>query len=82
MERWAKESEGGYVVKGYGDGLLMIKATNGRSGRCLFFTLDEEDPTLAIALLGYKKESDEAPKNLVAAARERRGRYVRSRGGR
>lgn len=59
----------------------LFKATNRTSGRCLFFTIAEEDPTLAVALLGYKKESDEAPKHLVKVARERRGRYLASRRG-
>ena len=79
MGRWASGLEGGFVVRDYGDGLLMIKATNRTAGRCLFFTLDENDSTLAIALLGYKKESNEAPKFLIATARERRRRYLDSR---
>lgn len=57
----------------------MIKAKNGTSGRCLFFTLDQDDPTIAVALLGYKKESGEAPKQIVQTARERKRRYLDSR---
>lgn len=54
----------------------MIKATNHTSGRCLFFTIDTEEPTKLVALLAYKKESDEAPESLIRTARERRGRYL------
>lgn len=79
MGRWAQRAEAGYVIKDYGDGILMIKATNGTSGRCLFFTIDEDEPTLAVALLGYKKEGTEAPKAVIQTARERRGRYIESR---
>lgn len=57
----------------------MIRDNGGHSGRCLFFTYDEEDRTLLIALLAYKKESGEAPKSLVRTARERRAQYIESR---
>lgn len=76
MERYAEGDDVGFEVKDYGDGLLMIKK-RGPAGRCLFFSHDSEEKLL-VALLAYKKESDEAPKNLLESARERRGRYLES----
>ncbi len=58
----------------------MIKATNSTSGRCLFFTPHREgDVETLVALMFYKKESDDAPSALLDAARERRGRYLGER---
>jgi len=76
MGRYGRSLDGGYVVRNYGGDLYMIKATNHTSGRCLFFTIDTEEPTKLVALLAYKKESDEAPESLIRTARERRGRYL------
>ena len=81
MQRYAKGDEAGFTVRDYGEGLLMIKK-DGLSGRCLFFTYDEIDPTRLVALLAYKKEGDEAPRHILDAARERRGRYIEAQTGR
>ena len=62
----------GYVVKGYGDGLMMVKDDSHGAGRCLFFTVREEAGVdVLVALLVYKKESEEAPKRVIDAARKR-----------
>lgn len=60
------ELPGGYKVRSYGDGLMMIKATNRTSGRCLFFSVVELDGVEVLtALLAYKKESSDAPLHLL-----------------
>ena len=79
MERYADGIDAGWTVKNYGDGLFMIKAKGQRNGRCLFFTIDEVEPRKLVALLFYKKESQDAPAHLVETARERRGIYLESR---
>lgn len=77
MGRYGGDLPGGFAIKSYGDGLYMIKSTNASSGRCLFFTIHRLGGVeRLVALLFYKKESDEAPTRLVAVARERRGRYL------
>jgi len=81
MQRFAQGDEAGFSLKDYGDDLFMLKK-KGRSGRSLFFTYDEMDGTKLVLLLAYKKESDEAPENLIRTARERRGRYIDKQKGR
>jgi phage-related protein len=78
MQRFAKGDDAGFTLKDYGDDLLMLKK-QGRSGRSLFFTYDEKDKTKLVLLLAYKKESGDAPDNLINTARERRGRYIERR---
>ncbi len=80
MQRFAQGDDAGFTVKDYGDDLFMLKK-KGRSGRSLFFTYDERDRTSLVLLLAYKKESDEAPPNLIRTARERRGHYLEKRKG-
>lgn len=61
----------GYVVRNYGDGLMMVKDDSHGAGRCLFFTIHEEAGVdVLVALLVYK-ESEEAPKRVIDAARRR-----------
>jgi len=72
MRAYEQELDIGFVVKEYGEGLLMIKAANRTAGRCLFFSVQELEGTEVLtALLIYKKESQEAPKHVVETARER-----------
>jgi len=78
MQRFAKGDDAGFTLKAYGDDLFVLKK-KGRSGRSLFFTYDEADRTSLVLLLAYKKESDEAPENLINTARERRGSYIARR---
>lgn len=62
----------------------MIKPNNQSQGRCLFFCVQSKmgpngDATEElIALLGYKKETQEAPANIIETARHRL-RRVRGR---
>lgn len=78
MQRFAQGDDAGFMLRAYGDDLLMLKK-KGRSGRSLFFTYDDKDNTKLVLLLAYKKESDEAPESLIRTARERRRRYIESR---
>lgn len=71
MERYGKGQNVGWVLKNYGDGLMMLKAKNRSAGRCLFFMISETDPARFVALLFYKKESDEAPAHIMETARQR-----------
>jgi len=76
MKAFRLEIEGSYKVKNYGGGLLMIKSSNRAQGRCLFFTLVESDDVeTLVALLAYKKESQEAPKQVIETARARLRRF-------
>jgi hypothetical protein len=80
MALYSREIAIGHVVKNYGNGLLMLKAANRSCGRCLFFAVEHSDETVLIALLAYKKGSNEVPANLLATARKRRQQYL-SQGG-
>ena len=72
MKAYAIDESSGYVVKSYGDRLMMIKDASHGQGRGLFFSVrvvgGEEVMTL---LLVYKKESREAPARVVETARRR-----------
>ena len=68
----------GYVIKHYGQGLMMLKASNRSQGRNLFFFSKRmDDPTSGetldqlVVVLIYKKESQEAPSRLIETARQR-----------
>lgn len=51
----------GYVIKSYGDGLMMIKPQNGR-GRCLFFTeVEVAGIRELVAPFGLQEGEPEAP---------------------
>lgn len=80
MERYAKGDEAGFVLKSYGEGLLMPKKDK-RSGRSLFFAYDPDERTTLVLLLAYKKEKDEVPAQLIDAARTRMRRYLEARRG-
>ncbi len=72
MKAYRQELDGGFTIKRYGDGLMMIKANNRSQGRCLFFSLKEDDGVEVLtALLAYKKETNEVPKRLLDTARDR-----------
>jgi hypothetical protein len=72
MKRYRLLQGIGYVVKNYGDGLMMIKPNSPSAGRCLFFIETQQgDVTILKALLAYKKESDEVPKHIESTARAR-----------
>jgi hypothetical protein len=72
MKAYQMKLPGGFLIKSYGDGLMMIKAANRTSGRCLFFSSAMEAGTeILTALLGYKKETDEVPKQVLDTARAR-----------
>ena len=72
MKAYAIEEPSGYVIKNYGEGLMMIKDASHGQGRGLFFSVrivgGEEVLTL---LLAYKKESQEAPARVIETARRR-----------
>ena len=60
----------GYVLKSYGNRLLMIKPKNGQ-GRCLFFCLNEKaGKQELVALLAYKKEGQKLPQRVKNLAME------------
>lgn len=71
MERYGKGQDVGWTVKDYGGGLSRLKARNQTAGRCLFAVRRERDTERLIALLFYKKETDEAPAALLDRARKR-----------
>jgi len=76
MAAYAEDLDIRYSVKNYGDDLMMLKASNGTSGRCLFFSRERiGDSEKLVALLFYKKESEEAPKRVIEAARARMIEY-------
>ena len=80
MERFAKDENVGWTIKNYGDGLHMLKAGNGTAGRCLFFVANQHRPPRLIALLFYKKESRDAPTNLLETARHRMKAFIEPEG--
>ena len=57
----------GYTVKDYGNGLKMVKGS--RQGRCLW--TEHESGLVMVAVLVYKKESEETPKHIMDTARSR-----------
>ena len=68
------------MVKNYGGGLYMIKDRSHGQGRCLYFTRmveaasegpNAEEIENLVALLFYKKESQEAPGRVLETARAR-----------
>jgi phage-related protein len=75
MSAYAQDLAVRYVVKSYGDGLKMVKASNGTAGRCLFFHESKSDSLICVAVLFYKKESDEIPQRLLSAAKARMNDY-------
>ena len=82
MGRYSEGDDVGFTIKDYDEGLLMLKKDR-RNGR-LLFSHDATTGPRPVSLLAYKKESQKAPQNLIATARERRGRWIeaRKRGGR
>ncbi len=76
MKLYANDAGVGYIVKSYGDGLMMIKPKESQ-GRCLFFTVIEnsERQTL-VAILAYKKEGQKLPERVRKLAQERIKRYM------
>ena len=75
MSAYAQDLPIRYVVKPYGDGLMMIKASNGTAGRCLFFHDSESGALICVAVLFYKKESDEVPQRILSTAKARMNEY-------
>lgn len=72
MLAFRKAQGSGYVVKNYGDGLLMLKDDSKGQGRCLFFSIRKQgDEEVLTALVVYKKESQEAPARVIKKARQR-----------
>ena len=72
MQNFQDGIDGGYVVKSYGSGLQMIKATNHSSGRGLFFYSHVVNGVQICRLvLVYKKEATEVPAHVLATARRR-----------
>lgn len=73
MQNYQDDLGVGYTVRNYGDGLLMLKPSSRSQGRCLFFYREVVDGVeRLVALLIYKKESQEVPVRILKAARERR----------
>ncbi len=70
MKLYRLDARIGYVIKNYGEGLMMLKPTSG-AGRCLFFCEPTETGQELVALLAYKKEWQKAPEQLVRMARLR-----------
>ncbi len=72
MLAYRMDTGSGYVVKNYGEGLMMVRDGSHGAGRCLFFSVREEQGVeVLVALLVYKKESQEAPKRVIDTARQR-----------
>lgn len=78
MSLYQRDAGIGYEIKNYGEGLMMLKATNRSQGRNLFFvsetTVDAEtgeQTERLIVVLIYKKESQEAPARIIETARRR-----------
>lgn len=79
MKLYRMDAGVGYVVKSYGQGILMIKPKAGQ-GRCLFFGVVETQGSLElVALLAYKKESQKVPRRLLDLASERMRQYKERR---
>jgi hypothetical protein len=49
IKAYRLEEERGFVIKGYGDDLTIIKASNRTQGCCLFFSLSEVDGAEVLA---------------------------------
>lgn len=43
MLAYRKDLRSGYVVKNYGDGLMMVKDDSHGQGRCIFFSVHKVD---------------------------------------
>ena len=72
MKAYRLDQKVGYVVRSYGDGLMMVKDDSHGQGRCVFFAVREvAGEEVLTALLVYKKETQEAPKRVLDAARRR-----------
>lgn len=72
MLAYRRDEGRGYVVKNYGDGLMMVKDAAQGQGRCLFFSVRiERGEEILTALLVYKKESQETPQRILDTARRR-----------
>src|SRR5579862_3264535 len=80
MKAYVSEEESKCVVKNYGGGLYMIKDRSQGRGRCLYFTrileqapqaLNPEPVENLVALVFYKKESQETPGQILETARAR-----------
>ena len=77
MENYQNDSGFAYLVKSYGDGLMMIRDRSHGQGRCLFFKREsvvQPDGTKLerlISLLVYKKESNNVPEAVLKTARQR-----------
>ncbi len=71
MAQFQRGEESGYILKNYGDDLMMIKGN--RQGRCLWFTTNrvEDGMQILTALLVYKKETMRVPDRILQTARER-----------
>ena len=71
MAQFQRGEESGYIIKNYGDDLMMIKGN--RQGRCLWFTTGRVEDGIQIltALLVYKKETMRVPDRIFQTARER-----------
>jgi hypothetical protein len=77
MKAYVSDEEGKCVVRNYGGGLYMIKDRSQGQGRCLFFTVHLENAAeldqieMLVALMFYKKESQEIPGQIFETAQAR-----------
>jgi len=79
MELFQDGQNFGYEVKHYQGDLMMIKGRG--QGRCLWFSKERVftaggvETEILVALLVYKKESQEVPERILKTARERLKKY-------
>ena len=77
MYFYGRGDESKSVVQDYGGGILAIKDNSGGQGRCLFFARAQhvlesgESVERLVALVFYKKESQDVPKRVLELARRR-----------
>ena len=78
MENYQQDTGVAYKIKSYGDGLKMITDSGHGQGRCLFFRSElitnphsGEQRERLVALLVYKKESQNVPEAILRSARHR-----------
>ncbi len=73
MKECRQNSGIGYIVKSYGNEVMMIRANDHSQGRCLFFSVSEVNGVqILTALVVYKKEKDEVPASVLKRAEKRK----------
>lgn len=77
MKNYQLDTGVGYTVRNYGEGLWMLKDSGRAQGRCLFFQRQVvADKERLVAVLVYKKESQEIPARILRTAKERMRQWL------